>query len=549
MATVLKPPPVLDLVREGLLAPLPAAMVEGRDTDLLAPLRLVADDLPPRRPAGVSRAALAPALERANASYGHRRSSELAAKLADPATEVVVTGQQPGLLGGPLLTLIKAIAAAKWAERLERAGRPAVAVFWVATEDHDFAEVSRAVVLAPDGPRAFDLGADPSPLLPVGMRTLGSRMTGLLDDIAAAVPGERYAAWLRELGRIYRPEARFGEAFCRLMARLLGDRCPLLLDAMLPEVKAGERPLLARLVERRAAIAEALAAAERRLTERGYRPQVEPRPEAGELFLLRGAERRRVEWRGPDGFALRGGDAADRRPDPSPPHPVAELEAAIAGNPGAVSPGVLARPAVQDGILGSSLFVVGPGELAYLAQAAALYPVLEVEPPGLALRPHALVLEAHLRERLADWGGSLADLLRPDNEIDRLLAGDDAGALLAPARQALAGALAGLGERALAVDRNLERPLQKTQEQIERALETFAGKLAAALARRDETRRGRLLRLREALLPLGEPQERVVSTAHFPGKHGEAFVERLWARLGLGARELQIVTLDGETAT
>ena len=545
MATALKPPPALDLVREGLLAPLPAALVEGRDAELLAPLRLVAaEDLPPRRPAGVSRAAFAPALERANASYGHRRAAELAAKLADPATEVVVTGQQPGLLGGPLLTLIKAIAAAKSAERLERAGRPAVAVFWVATEDHDFAEVSRAVVLAPDGPRAFDLGADPSPLLPLGMRTLGPRMTELLDEIAAAVPGERYAAWLRELGRIYRPEARFGESFCRLLARMLGDRCPLLLDAMLPEVKAAERPLLQRLVERRAAIAEALAAAERRLSARGYRPQVEPRPEAGELFLLRGAERRRVEWQGPQGFTLRGGDPADRAPDPIP---IAELEAAIAGNPGAMSPGVLARPAVQDAILGSSLFVVGPGELAYLTQAAALYPVLEVEPPALALRPHALVLEAHLRERLADWGGSLADLLRPENDVDRLLAGEDAGALVAPARQALAAALSGLGERALAVDRNLERPLQKTQEQIERALETFAGKLEAALARRDETRRSRLLRLREALLPFGEPQERVVSSAHFPGKHGEAFIERLWSGLGLGARELQIVTLDGET--
>ena len=542
MDTLLKAPPALDLVGEGLLAPLPAALVSGQQTDLLSPLRLVgAEELPPRRQGGAARAALAAALERANASYGHHRSAELAAKLADPATEVVVTGQQPGLLGGPLLTLIKAIAAAQWAERLERAGRPAVAVFWVATEDHDFSEVSRAVVLGPDGPRAFDLGPDPSPLLPVGMRSLGPRMAELLEEIAAAVPGERYAAWLRELGRFYRPDARFGEAFCRLLARLLGERCPLLLDAMLPEVKAAERPTLARLVERRAAVAEALAAAERRLAERGFRPQVEPQAEAAPLFLLRGTERRRIEWQDGDAFTLRGGDPSDRAP-----RPISELAAAIEQNPGAVSPGVLARPAIQDALLGSTLFLVGPGELAYLAQAAALYPVLEVEPPAVALRPHALIVESHLRERLADWGGRLGDLLRPGIDLDRLLAGEDAGALLAPSRQAFAAALAALGERALAVDRNLERPLEKTREQIERALATFSGKLAAALARRDEVRRNRLRRLRDYLLPFGEPQERVVSTAHFPGKHGPAFVERLWAGLGLGARELRFIVLDGE---
>ncbi len=545
MATLVNAPAALDLVREGLLAPLPAALVAGDAPDLLAPLRLVGgEELPPRRPAAAARAAIAPALERANASYGHRRAAELAARLADPGTEVVVTGQQPGLLGGPLLTLLKVVAAAKWAERLERAGRPAVAVFWVATEDHDFTEVSRAVVLARDGPRAFTLGQDPAPLLPVGMRTLGAPIRALLEEIAATVPGERYAAWLAELGRIYRPEARFGEAFCRLLVRLLADRCPLLLDAMLPEVKAAERPILGRLVERRAAVADALAAAERRLADSGFRPQVEPQTEAAPLFVLRGAERRRVEWQGGDGlagFALRGGDGAERQP-----RPIAELASAIAENPGTVSPGVLARPVVQDAILGSSLFLVGPGELAYLAQAAALYPVLEVEPPALALRPHALVLEAHLKQRLADWGGSLAELLRPENDLDGLLAGEGAGALLEPVRQALRAALGELGEGALAVDRNLERPLQKTQEQIERALDTFSGKLAAALARRDETRRSRLRRLREAALPFGEPQDRVVATAHFPGKHGEAFVERLWLGLGLGGRELQIVTLDGE---
>ena len=101
------------------------------------------------------------------------------------------------------------------------------------------------MVLGSEGPRAFDLGPDPEPLTPVGMRTLGPGVESVLRGIAEAVPGERYAEWLRTLGRWYRPDARFGEAFCRLMAHLLGARCPLLLDAMLPALKTARAPLAA----------------------------------------------------------------------------------------------------------------------------------------------------------------------------------------------------------------------------------------------------------------------------------------------------------------
>ena len=117
----------------------------------------------------------------------------LAERLADPATRVVVTGQQPGLYGGPLLTLTKMAAAVRWAEAIAEAGAPAVAVFWVATEDHDWAEAAQATLLAADGPRRFDLGDDRSPLLPLGMRTFGPglgaitqrllRRTGSLDAV------------------------------------------------------------------------------------------------------------------------------------------------------------------------------------------------------------------------------------------------------------------------------------------------------------------------------------------------------------------------------
>lgn len=84
--------------------------------------------------------------------------------LRDPAAVVVATGQQAGIAGGPLFTIAKAIAAARWARRIEsETGKPAVAVFWIASDDHDFDEVASASWIAPDGSqRAWSAGDAPA---------------------------------------------------------------------------------------------------------------------------------------------------------------------------------------------------------------------------------------------------------------------------------------------------------------------------------------------------------------------------------------------------
>lgn len=525
----------LDLLEAGLLPPLPAALIGGRDLDLLEPLRLVgAGELPETGAAVVDRQELAAGLATANAAYGHPAATTLAQRLADPETRVVVTGQQPGLLGGPLYTLSKAVAAALWAERLEEAGTPAVALFWVATEDHDFREVSRAVFLAPGGPRAFTLGEDPEPLLPVGMRSLGEEVASVLSDLREAMPGERFAEWVETLGRWYRPEARFGEAFCRLLAHLLGERCPLLVDAMLPAVKAAERPWLEQLVAKRHEVDRALAEINNRIEGRGYQLQVKPQPGASPLFLLHSRARRRIEWMAEDRMVLRGCHDVDE--------PVSWLETTIEENPGVVSPGVQARPLIQDAILGTSLQVLGPGELSYMPQVAPLYDLLGVRAPAIALRPQILVLEDHQWEKLDGTGLGLGRLLSSKLDLDRLLSAGAGEDLLAPVRSQLEGPMSELREAALEIDPGLQGPWEKTQGQMERALGVFEAKISAAAARRDEVTRQRVEKLRNLCRPLGSPQERVVSTSQFPGKYGDSFAAALFEQLRLDGGNLQVIS-------
>jgi len=540
-------PAEVDLLAAGLLPPIPVAFLKGYDLDLLAPLGFLAPGEQPDFGAdfepGFGRGrqggdpgalrALADGLAVANRGYGHPRADELASRLADPAVRVVITGQQPGLLGGPLYTFSKMMAAARWAAALEARGERAVALFWVATEDHDWAEVAGATFQAPEGPKTFDLGPDPEPLTPVGMRTFGPAIDGVLAALGAALPGDLYADWIASLGRWYRPDARFGEAFCRLMIHLLGDRAPLLVDAMHPALKAAERPWLRRLVERRFAVEEALAERDAAIAERGFPLQVTPQRAASPLFLFQNGERRRIEWRGADGFALRGVEGKGGS--------IADLLRAIDENPGVVSAGVLARPAIQDAVFGSALFLVGPGELSYLPQAAAAYAVLEVPPPVAALRPQALILEERQAEKLAEAGVALAGLLGDPQALDRARAVAGGGDIVTPVRQSVEAALATLRPAALALDPNLERPYEKTREQILRALDLFAEKALAAAARRDEVQTRRLSQLREAILPLGRFQERVISTAYFGARYGPRLAASFWEQMGLDPRRLQVV--------
>ncbi len=522
----------LDLLARGNLPPLPTAFFQGRDRDLLAPVRFLdAGELPAGPPPNVDRSELARALATANAAYGHPDAEAMADKLADPATRVVVTGQQPGLYGGPLYALSKMVAAVKWAQAIEATGVPAVAVFWVATEDHDWAEVAQAAFLARDGVRRVDLGQDPAPLLPVGMRTFGPGLEAV----------ERQLEGINLPRTWYRPSSRFGEAFCRLMVSTLGERAPLMLDSMLAEIKQLQREVLTRLVDERAALEAAQAAADAEIERRGYPLQVKPQPGLSPLFMLHGQTRRRIAWSG-DGYTLRGLD--------EDPRPLDQLRRILADNPSVISPGVLARPAVQDALLGTTLQVMGPAELSYMSQVAPAYEVLGIEPPWTTLRSQVLVLEERQAGYLEELDVSLAELLavssplnppRGTNELDHLVVEKLGEDLVGPARRQIDEILDGLHGSVTAVDKSLEGPLRKTRAHIVRGLDQLNGKVAGAVARKHDVWRRRLEQVRTSCLPDGKAQERYLSVAHFLDRYGTGFGDVVLEQLGLDPRRLHVV--------
>lgn len=523
----------LDLRSLGQLSPLPAAYLDGDATDLLEPLRFLAPGaLPSGESPRIERQALARALGAANKGYGHPIAEELAALLADPATLVVVTGQQPGLLGGPLYTLSKAVAAMRWADRLTREGRPAVALFWVATEDHDFAEISRAAMPGPGGLETWTLGEDDQALTPVGPRPLGGSVEVVLDAWRSQQGSENHLRWVDRVATWCRPEASFGESFCALMTGILGGRCPLLVDAMLPELKQAQRAGLERMVDQRVAVEAALAGADEKIEERGFSLQVRPQRGMSPLFLLHEGRRRRIEWRGDGGYSLRGLEGFEDTVD--------SLLDIIASEPGRISPGVLARPAFQDLALGTYLQILGPGELAYMAQVAPVYRQLEIEAPWVSLRPQVLVLGGRQRLQVEELDLALEDLVSGSVDVDAVVADREGDDLVGPVRERIGNQLSDLRDPVLALDPGLEKPFEKTTAQVDRSLDLLASRVRAASARRHEVVTRRVRSLVEWIRPGGKLQERAIAAAYFPGRF-EGFVEALYEQMDLDPRGLHLI--------
>lgn len=533
----------LDLRAGPWLSPLARALLRGEHRELLAPLVLqseAAAESPPAR-TGAGRSELARALEANNLALSHPAAREMAQRLALPETRVVVTGQQPGLFGGPLYALSKALAAVSWVERFERAGQPAVAVFWIATEDHDYREVSRARWLGGDGALIdLELPEDPRPLCPVGARPLGAEVASLLERAAETAGGGSHSEWTRTVARSYDAEATFGDAFARLMIALLGERCPLLLDAQDPTLKQLQGTWLELFIERREAVESTLRSAERRIEAAGFELQVRPQPGTSPLFVIEDDERRRVHWQGDQRFSLRGQETERE---------VAELRALAREHPKRISPGVLARPIIQDAVLGTALQVLGPGELAYMAQLAPLYSLLGVDAPRTSLRPQVALIDPRQQAQLhdlADCGIDLPTLLGREADLEAALAASQECEFAAEAERDVLARLDALRVPTCALEPQLESAWSKTRLQVEKALELFRGKVKAAAARRDQVLHRRARTLRQALLPGGELQERALCCLYFADRFGPGLAQGLLAQLDLDPSRLHVITLPGD---
>src|SRR5271163_5228898 len=219
----------------------------------------------------------------------------------------IVTGQQVGLFSGPAYSIYKAVSALLWAQKITDRGIDAVPIFWLATEDHDLAEVNHSDWNTRDGLTRFELPErDEDAGRRVGEVLLGDSVKPLVTKAAAALEGsfsEDFTAPLRES---YSPGDTFGSAFGKLMARVLAGRGIIFidpLDARLHRLSAG---VYRRALDEADSLRDALEARSKELERSGFHAQVKVAPSSTLLFYNVNGQRQPLRSRNGKFFA---GDA------------------------------------------------------------------------------------------------------------------------------------------------------------------------------------------------------------------------------------------------
>ncbi len=271
----------------------------------------------------------------------------------------VVTGQQVGLFGGPLLSLFKAASVLALAKQVESAGVPCVPIFWMATEDHDLAEVNQTLLLTNDFQLAsFTANTDGKPDSPVASIRFAEGADELVAQ-AAEVLGDSLAAdYLRES---YGAGETFSGAYAKLFTRLFAEHGLVLLDPADAELHRIAAPLFVESVERAGDLDAALLARNREISQAGYHEQVKVTGESTPLFAL--VEGARVP------IHRSNGEFTIRRERIS----LEELKRRILEKPENFNANVLLRPVLQDYWLPTLAYIGGPAEIAYFAQVGVVY--------------------------------------------------------------------------------------------------------------------------------------------------------------------------------
>jgi len=460
------------------------------------------------------------------------------ALLRNPQTVAVVTGQQAGLFGGPLFTLLKALTALRLAEQVRTEhGVPTVAVFWIDAEDHDWDEVKSCSVLDADmKPLAIAAGDPPQAHSgPVARVRLDESVNAAISALEAAMPGTEFTpALIDGLRRAYAPGTGMADAFGRWLETVLGPRGLIVFDASDPAAKPLVSHIFAREIEQAGQTARLAAEAGAALEARGYHAQATPQEGSLALFHMN-AGRQPIK-------PHQAGFLVGERPEST-----AALLEGVRSSPEEFSPSVLLRPIVQDTLFPTVCYVAGPNELAYLGQLRRVYDAFSTPMPLIQQRATATLVDSNALRFLTRYDVALESLRAQDeavlNAVLEAQLPPSVEASLDEAVRTLEQRMERLAKEVVQIDPTLEGASRSTLSRMQDDLKKLHGKIIQAAKRKDETLRRQFQNARAQAFPGGEPQERAVGFVYFLNKYGPALVDRLYAELPVDAGTHWVVTI------
>ena len=491
----------------------------------------------------VDRNRLADALKAMNTRWGAGQETlDNINLLRDSDSIAVVSGQQAGLFTGPLYTIYKALSAVKLAGCLQQRGTKAVPVFWIAAEDHDFAEVALAEFIGRDCQLKqvnvkTDLHREGQP---VGQVVLDESITQVIDQLFEMSPASEFASDMKTLVQnAWQPGRPYSEAFAAMMTSLLGRYGLIFLDPLDSELKKLAAPLYSAAAERAPEIATAIEQRSRELEAAGYHAQVLATANSFPLFLH--------DENGARYALTRGNNGKYRTKENEAEYTAEELAAMARETPERFSPNVTLRAVVQDYLLPTIAYYGGAAEIAYFAQTAEVYRLLQRPATPILPRSSLTMIERHTGRVLERYGLKLADFFEGIEPVIKRVVEEYLGAGTAKrfsnTEESINQELDRLRDELKTVDPTLATALDTGRKKILYQLDGLRARFVRAQMSRDEAAHRQLQRAFDQLYPNKDLQERHINITSLLSRHGAYVIEWIFNAINLGSNDHQIVNL------
>jgi bacillithiol biosynthesis cysteine-adding enzyme BshC len=446
-------------------------------------------------------------------------------RFVDEGGYFVTTGQQPGLFTGPLFSLYKALTAIRLSQELESLlERPVLALFWVASEDHDWDEADHTHLLDVQNEiRTLRIPPqDGPPNRPLHRILLREGLPETVEAFLQALPETDFSPPLFDLLRnAYVPGSTLPQGFHAVLAELLKDLPIVFVDSANPELKAASLPILFRELEEAEEHELLLSRVASHLELEGYHVQVPILKEGINLFL-EGVEGRDRLYR--DGEGVRLNRAGTRMG-------LEEVRSMALQDPSLLSPNVLLRPVVESSLFPTLSYVAGPGELAYFGQLRELFQAHGLSMPIVYPRHSATLIEGKVGKVLTKFHRTPESLARPHHELAAEIALEELPPEVRRALGEIRGSL-GKGSGSLTkavqeIDSTLKGPVNHARNTAFSAFDEAERKILQALKRQNEIALDQLEKAQRNLFPLGKPQERSLNVFYYLTRYGPELVSSL----------------------
>jgi bacillithiol synthase len=454
----------------------------------------------------------------------------------------VVTGQQAGLFSGPLYTIYKALSAVKMTECLRGRGYKVVPVFWIATEDHDFEEVSKTFVIGKTG-ELDELKNEPKRCyenLPVGTIKLDESIKATVEELFTDLSNTEFTEELRRLiDQSWNAETYFGDAFAKLLTKLFGEYGLIILCPLDPRLKQLAAPVYKEAIEKSSEIVDALRKRSDELQEKGYHAQVLVGEDYFPLFWQASDKTRNALKKSEQGTF--------KTKDASREFTLEELAEIAEKEPTRFSPSVVLRSVVQDYILPTVCYFGGAAEIAYFAQSGEVYRLLNRPPTPIFHRQSFTVIEPKHGKTLEKYNLELKNLfvgyenLLP-SIVEKYLNSDTAK-IFAEAEEKINIELNRLDQNLSQIEPTLAENLAKRRRKIIYHIGAMRNKFHHAQIRKDETLQRQIETMFTALLPHKHLQERTLNITYFLNRYGFNFVDWIYQAIDLDDKGHRVIYL------